>query len=74
MRLKPKKNWWMIFATVICSSCAPAQCPALHQWTPQEQNQMADEIEALPPSDDLLISAFEDYDQLRKACKKASLF
>lgn len=69
MRLGRNKSLLTILIAATCSACAPAHpCPSLHEWTPFEQRQMADQIKDLPESS-MLIPALEDYASLRAACR-----
>lgn len=67
MRQKQKQSLLIFLITAICSGCADHPCPALHQWTPFEQRQLADQLKDLPESS-MIPPVIEDYAQLRRSC------
>ena len=59
-----------VIALLILSGCAaPAQCPPMHQFTPEEQKQMAADLRTLPASSPLygLVDAYASEDGQLKA-------
>jgi len=54
---------------LILSACATAQCPPMHQFSPEEQKQMAADLRTLPASSPLygLVDAYASEDGQLKA-------